>query len=340
MAKLKLIDKQTQIIVIGTSAGGLNALIKVVSQLQADFPAAILAVQHISADATGSVLLDSLNKKTSMQCLHAKNGTQLQTGHLYLAPSDHHLMLDEKGNILITKGAQENRSRPSIDPLFRSAAVAFGNRVIGILLTGYLDDGTAGLIVIKKCGGICIVQDPKDADYPDMPTNALNQVDVDYCLPLSEMGGLLYQLISRKLPKGKSAPRDVLVESKIATRVLSDLPSVNSLGDQVPFNCPGCGGVLWKMGKVGPDRYRCHTGHAYTSVTLLAEQTEKIEETMWTALRMFEERKNLLTTIARAGKGVSAKAAMERAKISQVHIDRIKAILTADDKGTEKDMPV
>jgi two-component system chemotaxis response regulator CheB len=339
MAALKKPGKINKVVVIGTSAGGLNAIKTLISQLQAGFEAPILVVQHISADATGNILLDALNKMGNLKCEHAVSGTKLQNGHLYLAPSDHHLMIDEDESLLVTKGAQENRSRPAIDPLFRSAAVAFSSKVIGIILTGYLDDGTAGMIAIKRCGGTCIVQDPLDAEYPDMPQNALNQLEPDYCLPLLEMGGLLYQLLAKKSVKQKAIPEDILIETKIAKRVLSDLPSVNAVGKQVPFNCPGCGGVLWEVDKGIVTRYRCHTGHAYTAASLLAEQTMKIEETMWTALRMFEERRNLMITMASEQRGASARSALERANISQVHIDRIKAILLSDDKGTTNDLP-
>lgn len=332
--------KPNFVVVIGTSAGGLAALVKLVSQLQADFPAPILVVQHISADATGNVILNTLNEHSKLKCTHAKNGEYPLAGHLYLAPSDHHLMLNEEGKILVTKGAQENRSRPAIDPLFRSSAVAFGNRVIAILLTGYLDDGTAGMKVIKRCGGVCIVQDPKDADYPAMPQNALNQVKVNYCLPISEMGGLLYQLIVRKVGHRKPIPKDILIEAKIAERVLSDLASVNALGQQVPFNCPGCGGVLWQVDKGLSLRFRCHTGHAYTAASLLAEQTKKIEETMWIALRMFEERRNLLTTMSTGQSGAVLKSSLERADSFEIHINRIKAILHADDKDATGDTPL
>lgn len=332
-------DPKSYIVVVGTSAGGLRALTKLVSQLQEGFAAPVLVVQHISADATGDVLLDALSRHSKLKCQHAENDMLLSPGELYLAPSDHHLMISGKGTILITKGAQENRSRPAIDPLFRSAAVAFRNRVIGVLLTGYLDDGTSGLKVIKRCGGTCIVQDPFDADYPDMPQNAINALKVDYCLPLAEMGGLLYELTAREAGEPGPIPEGVLIEAKIAERVLSDLPSVNSLGEQVPFNCPGCGGVLWKVDKDSSLRYRCHTGHAYTAASLLAEQTKKIEETMWTALRMFEERKNLLTTMSKGQNGAALQSSLERANLSQVHIDRIKAILLASDKGTNGDIP-
>jgi two-component system chemotaxis response regulator CheB len=330
----------SQVVVVGTSAGGLNALTQLLSQFREDFPAPILVVQHISADAAGSVLLDALKKETKLVCHYATKNSVLEPGNVYLAPSDHHLMIDGGLKILITKGATENRSRPAIDPLFRSAAVSFRNRVIGVLLTGYLDDGTAGLIAIQRCGGICIVQDPADADYPDMPQNALNQVTPNYILPISEMGGIIYELMSRKIGKPKSIPKDITIEAKIAERVLSDLPSVNALGQQVPFNCPNCGGVLWKTGKGKSLRYRCHTGHAYTAAALLAEQTSKIEETMWVALRMFEERKNLLTTIAKETTGASARSAAERAAMSDEHINRIKAILLSSEKGSSGDIPM
>lgn len=328
------------IVVVGTSAGGMKALIALVEQLPGDFPAPLLIVQHISADATGDALLNALNKIGKLKCIHAKHGEHIQSGHIYLAPSDHHLMIEKNGHLLVSKGAQENRSRPAIDPLFRSAAACFGNRTTGILLTGYLDDGTAGLIAIQRCGGVTIIQDPADADYPDMPKNALNQMKPDYCIPIVEIGGVLSILMTREPKKQPAIPEDILKEVKIAERVLSDLPSVNSLGEQVPFNCPGCGGVLWKMDKGPGLRYRCHTGHAYTATTLLTEQTMKIEETMWIALRMFEERKNLLTTIAKEKKGAVAKSANERAKMSQVHIDRIRAILLTDDKSSISDSPV
>ncbi|MEB2776413.1 chemotaxis protein CheB [Algoriphagus sp. D3-2-R+10] len=332
-------DKITQVVVVGTSAGGLSALKKLISQLPKDFPLPVLIVRHISPDATGNVLLDELNKLNTLKCQHAKSGNNLKPGYLYLAPSDHHLLIGENLKMLVTKGAHENRSRPAIDPLFRSAAVAFGAGVIGILLTGYLDDGTAGMKAIKRCGGTCIVQDPDEAEYPDMPRNALNNIKVDYSLPIAEMGALLHKIIPLKLKKQKSIPEDVLIEAKIAERVLSDLSSVNKLGDQVPFNCPGCGGVLWKVGKDSNLRFRCHTGHSYTAAFLLAEQTNKIEETMWTALRMFEEHKNLLTEIARGQQGAGSRSALERAQASQVHIDRIRAILKSADNDSGDDIP-
>jgi two-component system, chemotaxis family, protein-glutamate methylesterase/glutaminase len=137
----------------------------------------VLIVRHISPDATGNIVLDELNKLNTLKCQHAKSGNSLKPGYLYLAPSDHHLMIDRNLKMLVTKGAQENRSRPAIDPLFRSAAVAFGNGVVGILLTGNLDDGTAGMKAIKRCGGLCIVQDPDEA--ATLERAEMSQVHID-----------------------------------------------------------------------------------------------------------------------------------------------------------------
>jgi two-component system chemotaxis response regulator CheB len=335
--EIKPLDR---VVVIGASAGGVSALTKLISQLPADFPAPILIVMHISADATGNVLLDSLNATSKLKCIHAIDGLKASPSHVYIAPSDHHLLIDKDGKLMVTKGAQENRYRPGIDPLFRSTAVAYGNRAIGVVLTGYLDDGTAGLMAINRCGGICIVQDPADAEYPDMPKNVLSQLKTDYKLPISQMGAALISLLLDKAPKAVKIPSDIIREAEIAERVLSDLPSVNSLGVQVPFNCPGCGGVLWQINKGSFLRFRCHTGHSYTAKTLIAEQTKKIEETMWIALRMFEERRNLLTTFSKNQSGAAARFSLERANESQIHIDRIREILKSNDKGTTGDIPI
>lgn len=326
------------IVVVGTSAGGLDALARLVKQLPPGFPAAVFIVQHMSADSRGELLVRTLNNQRTLPCVQASHGERFRGGHIYLPPADHHLML-AKGKILVTKGAQENRSRPAIDPLFRSAAVAYGNRVIGLLLTGYLDDGSAGLVAIRRCGGTCVVQDPRDAAYPDMPQNALNQLTPDHCLPLAEMGALLAQLVLRKPGRRKPVPKDIAIEARIAERVLSDLPSVRALGEQVPFNCPGCGGVLWKVGGGKALRYRCHTGHAYTAAVLWAEQTEKIEETLWVALRMFEERRNLLLTMAATQSGAGQRSATERAQQSEMYIQRIRAMLQAGDDAGELPPP-
>jgi two-component system, chemotaxis family, protein-glutamate methylesterase/glutaminase len=319
--------KGRDIIVIGTSAGGLEALDALIGQLPTDIGAAIFIVQHMAPENRGGALLHRLQRHRAFECSIATDGEKFQHGRIYISPADYHLLV-KRDHVLVTKGARENRYRPGIDPLFRSAAATHGTRVIGVLLTGMLDDGTAGLIAIKKCGGVTVVQDPKDATYPDMPQSALNNLDVDYCLPISGMGKLLEKLANEHPGKGKRIAEDVKTEALIAERVLSDVAQVGGLGEQVPYNCPNCGGVLWQMDSAGILRYRCHTGHSFTASTLLTSQTEKIEETLWVSLRMFEERKNLLNNIAMKEPSASVKRSYyERARATQVHIERIRAIL-------------
>ncbi len=317
------------IIVVGTSAGGLEALDSLMRQLPADLPAAIFMVQHMSADSTAGALLSRLGGPGRFECKLAVNGEEFRSGVIYLAPADHHLLVKED-HVLVTKGARENRYRPGIDPLFRSAAVAHRAHVIGVLLTGMLDDGTAGLLAVKRCGGVAIVQDPDDAAYPEMPQSALNSVEVDHCVPVSEMGGLIERLVAQEPGKRVRVPEDIKTEAKIAERVLSDVEQVGGLGAQVPYNCPNCGGVLWEVGEGPPRRYRCHTGHSFTAAALLTSQTEKIEETLWVSLRMFEERKNLLNNMAATSATSLERSYREKVKEADLHIKRIREMLHAE----------
>ncbi|MBR2655336.1 MAG: chemotaxis protein CheB [Loktanella sp.] len=319
------------LIVIGASAGGLGALKQIVAQFSADLPAAVFIVTHMSPDTNSDALVRSLDGAGPLDCVHATDGQQFAAGTIYVAQPDRHMLI-EGGKIMLTKGARENRYRPAIDPLFRSAAVAHGNRVIGVILTGYLDDGTSGMAAIRRCGGVCIAQDPDDADHPDMPRSVIANVGVDHCLPVADLGALLSDLARATLGPRVPPPQDVVIEARIAQRVLSDLPSVEALGDQVAFNCPDCGGVLWQIKETDMLRYRCHTGHAFTSDVLLTVQSAKIEETLWTALRMFEERQNLMATMSARPDNTSAKVLTERAKDAQVHIGRIRAMLKANDQ--------
>jgi two-component system chemotaxis response regulator CheB len=329
--------KGRNIVVLGASAGGLEALDVLVGQLATDLPASIFIVQHMSAHNSGEPLLRRLTRHKAFKPKLAEDGDRFKPGRIYIAPPDSHLLV-KKDRMLVTKGARENRHRPGIDPLFRSAAVAHGARVVGVVLTGMLDDGTAGLMAISRCGGVTVVQDPEDATYSGMPVNALNNVDVDFCVPVAEMGALLTKLVHQPHGRSKAVPADIRTEAVIAERVLSDVSQVNGLGDQVPYNCPGCGGVLWEMRTPGQKRYRCHTGHSYTRPALLASQSEKIEEMLWISLRMFEERKNLLTSMAKASRGSTARnASRRRAQETQGYIDRIRGMLVEPGSDTPED---
>jgi two-component system chemotaxis response regulator CheB len=325
--------KPKRIVVIGTSAGGLEALKTLVVQLPAQLPAAVFIVQHMAPNGTAEVLAEALSEKGPLPCVVAQGNELIRAGHIYVAPADSHMLL-KRDRVIITKGARENRYRPAIDPLFRSAAVAYGTRVISVVLTGLLDDGTEGTAAVRRCGGVTIVQDPKDAAYADMPLSA-SHADVHHCVPLRQIGALIADLAKKAPPRRKSRiPTDVKTEAVIAERVLSDLNAVNRLGDQVPYNCPNCGGVLWSIEHSKTLRYRCHTGHSFTAATLLAEQSAKIEETLWITLRMLEERRNLLRTTRMRGQGTPSSRARE--KDTEVHIDRIRTLLVS---GLGKSMP-
>lgn len=315
---------------VGTSAGGMEALKELVAQLPSTFSAPVFIVQHMAASADAGVLAALLDKTGALRCTIAKNGERFEGGRIYVSPADNHLLIKKRA-MIVTKGARENRYRPAIDPLFRSAAVSHGPRVISVVLTGLLDDGTEGTSAVKRCGGTTVVQDPADATYPDMPQSAL-AVNVDHCIPLREMGVLLDRLVRAPSGKQRAIPEDIRVEAVIAERVVSDVHAVDSLGTQVPYNCPGCGGVLWEIEKSKTLRYRCHTGHSFTAASLLAEQSSKIEETLWITLRMLEERRNLLRSMRERGQGT--KSAIERQKDTEVHIERIRAILIEGGRAT------
>ncbi len=325
-----MVERSTspRVVVIGASAGGFAAITALAAQLPASFPAAVFVVLHIAPSFPAADFVDRLSRASAMPWRLPRDGERFRVGTGYIAPPDVHMLVKER-TVLVTKGARENRYRPAIDPLFRSAAVAHGSRVVGVVLTGMLDDGTAGLEAVDRCGGITVVQDPDDAAFPAMPQSALENVRVRHRSTLAEMGALLERLVRAKVPRSKRAPEDVAVEALIAERVVSDVHAAQVLGEQVPHNCPECGGVLWQMAKPKTLRYRCHVGHAFTAATLLETQSEKIEETLWITLRMLEERRNLATSIANKGAAPLSQRASARAREADAHIKRIRAMLGA-----------
>jgi two-component system, chemotaxis family, protein-glutamate methylesterase/glutaminase len=325
-SELRLVTKVQprgrDIVVVGASAGGLEALENLIAHLPGDLPAALFVVQHLAPDVSAAATLARLEKHPSFNPKLAEDGETFEIGKIYLAPPDRHLLVKED-SLVVRKGAFENRHRPAIDPLFRSAAVAHGPHVIGVILTGMLDDGANGLLAIQKCGGISIVQDPGEAAYPALPQNALANVDVDYCVSLPEIAPLLESLTRQPVEQGPAFPEIVVKEAQIAERVLTSVDQMEGLGALVPHTCPACGGNLWRIDDdEKASRYRCFTGHSFSLEALFEAQSEKIEETLWIALRMFEDRKSLLSSITGAH-------AAERAQEIQVHIDRIRTILLA-----------
>jgi two-component system chemotaxis response regulator CheB len=330
------------VIVVGASAGGLKALSELVAQLQADIDAAIFIVLHLSRTSISDFLMQHLQKHTALPCQIATEGASIKKGHIYIAAPNLHLLI-KKGNIILGRGPAENRWRPSIDVLFRSAAVAYSTRTIGIVLTGLLNDGTTGMLAIKRSGGTCVVQDPNEAEYPDMPLSVLDNMEADYCISLANMEEVISAIL-QTTPEERPAPDDVIIESQIAEKVVVDYDNVRQLGEKSIYACPDCGGGLWKISKGGEgqgkvDRYRCHIGHSYSEKDLVIKQEEIFESTLWTALRIMEERRNLLMKMqndhAKKGLATLAKSYKEKADDIQVHVDKMKEVLFASQKSAK-----
>ena len=277
------------IIVVGASAGGVEALRALVAGLPKEFPGTVFVVMHTAPDSPG-VLAQILDRAGPLPALNAANRERFRPGHVYVAPPDQHLLL-EPGAMRLTRGPKENRFRPAIDPLFRSAAQVYGPRVVGVILTGGLDDGVSGLWTIKRLGGLAVVQHPEEAYMPSMPLNAIAQVEVDHTLPLAEIPPLLARLASTTVAEqgGYDVPEDLEIEVKIAMEENALESGIGKLGSPSIFTCPECHGTLLQLKENGRTRYRCHTGHAFSADSLLAELTESVEETLWSAVRSIAE---------------------------------------------------
>jgi two-component system, chemotaxis family, protein-glutamate methylesterase/glutaminase len=275
------------IIVIGGSAGGVEALIRICGDLPAALPASVFVVQHVSPTSK-SVLPDLLSRAGPLPARHPVDGEPVRSGQIYVAPPDFHLLLRDD-HILLRRGPQENRTRPAIDPLFRSAAVTYGPRVIGVVLTGLLDDGAAGLVAVKRCGGVSVVQDPSDAQWPEMPRRAIERDHADHIVPIREMGALLNRLCRERAGPRVQVPSAMDIETRISAQEFSpgETPAV---GQPSRLSCPQCGGVLNEVPDEGTIRFRCQTGHAFTSEGLIGAQTDELERALELAARAHRDR--------------------------------------------------
>jgi two-component system, chemotaxis family, protein-glutamate methylesterase/glutaminase len=290
---------EVSIVVIGASAGGIAALRRLVSALSGHVNAAFFIVQHSGPDSPG-LLPKILQSATVLPVVHAVNKGTIIARRIYVAPPDYHLII-APGQVLVTGGPKEHFARPAVDPLFRSAALAYGPRVIGVILTGMLDDGTAGLWAVKQRGGIAVVQDPTEAEYPDMPSSALKHVSIDHCLPAAEIGALIDRLSRDARPRDGEhpMPKGLELETRIAKGEHVPTGAVLHLGEPSPFSCPECHGALMRLKDAGIIRFRCHTGHAYSFQSLLQDVNTEIEANLWSAIRTLEESTLLLDYLAK-----------------------------------------
>lgn len=285
-------------IVIGASTGGVEALMQIIRDLPADLPAAVLVVLHMPPQAS-SRLPQILSRAGALPATHPIDKEPIRPGHIYVARPDFHLLV-EKDRVRVVRGPRENRSRPAIDPLFRTAALSYGPRVVGVILTGALDDGTAGLWAIKQRGGIAVVQNPEDAFISSMPANALEYVDVDYCLPLSELPAVLARLAREpaEIEGAYPVPKDMEFESKLVASDPAAMDEDERPGVLSAFTCPECKGPLWELHDGKLVRFRCRQGHAYTADTMLNGQSEAVEDALWTALNILQENTQMLYKLA------------------------------------------
>jgi two-component system chemotaxis response regulator CheB len=286
------------IVVIGTSAGGIETLRELVAGLPADFPAPIVIVMHLSPESP-DVLPDILTRSGPLRAGLARNGERLAAGTIHVAPADRHLLV-EPGRLRLTRGPRENRFRPAIDPLFRSAAQVYGPRTIGVILSGNLDDGTAGLWAIKQLGGITIAQHPDTALFRSMPESAIRHVRMDYVTPLHDIPPLLARLASDTVPapvRPAASMPSLDVEVAIAAETNPLAAGLLDIGEPSTFTCPECHGVLLRMREADRIRFRCHTGHAFSPQSLIAEVIDRTDAALWNTVRAMQEGAMLLRTL-------------------------------------------
>jgi len=330
------------VLVIGGSAGALHPLKQILAGLNGKLHAAVFVVIHTAAEAPG--FLPAILKRVGrFDASYGANDQQIVTGRIYVAPPDHHLLI-ERSRLRISRGPRENGFRPAIDPLFRTAAEAYGPRVIGLLLSGGLNDGTIGLSLIKAAGGVAVVQTPDDASAPSMPESAVRHVPVDYVAPAAEIARILSKLMTAPLKKKSRRPSAVTGVGKMPDRaeVGTDLlhSGASSGGRLTVFTCPDCGGPLWEREESGLLRFRCHVGHAFTGEALVEGQSAAVEQAMWTALRALEEgaslRERLSTHAADRGMTKIASDYDEQAREFESRAAVIRRALVIDDETRDE----
>jgi two-component system, chemotaxis family, protein-glutamate methylesterase/glutaminase len=285
------------IVVIGASAGGVEALQRLCAALPADFPACVFIAQHLSPSAR-SMLPLLLDRVSPLRALAPVDGQTIEPGHIYVGGPDQHILIRE-GKILMRRGPFENRTRPAVNALFRSAAIHYGARTIGVVLTGLLDDGTDGLIAIKAAGGTSLVQDPEDAEWPSMPRNALQRDHVDHAAPLADLPALLVRLAQEEAGPSIPVPEEYLVEDRIAAQEFAVMePDIVTPGKPSHISCPDCGGVLNQIEAGDEIRYRCQVGHAFSGLGLAEAQSDELERALGVAVRTHRDRIRLFSQMS------------------------------------------
>lgn len=327
------------IVVIGASAGGVEALVALAEAFAADFAAPIVVVLHVPPNSP-SLLPEILGRRSKLRVKTAESGERYEPGTIYVAPPDRHVLIRD-GALELSHGPRENGSRPAADPLFRSAAISFASGSIGVVLSGNLDDGTAGLIAIKKAGGIAIVQNPQEALFPSMPASALRDVRVDYCLRLDEIATQLTRIVSEARPHDTAqAMGEIKRELRIAEMPSQELADDNRPGTPSPYSCPDCGGVLWQIDNGEFAHYRCRVGHAYSPDGMLRAKANELEEALWSAINALEESARLSRQLAdrstRYGHDWLAQRFLRRESEARERAEIIRQVVLRPNEETER----
>ncbi len=319
------------LIVIGGSAGSLAPLRAILSGLPADFDAIILCVQHLHAQ--GSSASRTLQSFLKIGAHTAEDRAQLHSGVAYFAPPDRHIVLEGE-TLRVVRGPRENNVRPSIDVLFRSAAVAYRSRVIAVLLSGTQSDGVLGLAAVQRCGGVTIVQSPAEATSPELPSNALRDLRPDHVSSALEIGALLERLCGTEAPAAPMVPPDLAMEARAAAAAMAAPDSLGpELGRPMHVTCPECDGPIWHLHSPGPANYMCEVGHGFSLESLLAGQSRSLERALWVAFRTLKERGVVLTELANSSRArgfeSSAGSFDQRRDELEEHAKAIHQVLTA-----------
>jgi len=327
------------LIVIGASAGGVEALQRIAAELPPNLPAAVLVVVHVPPHAI-SHLPEIIGRHGPLPAKHAVDGEPIEKGRIYVAPPNLHLQV-KPGAILLSRDVRVNRSRPAVDVLFQSAARVYGRRVIGVILSGMLDDGTWGLMAVKLRGGVAVVQDPADALFEGMPSSALGSVDADYVRPLAEIPALLAKLAGEPLPpidggeraveQSRLSPREIEHAEEIIRRDRVGQEQGERHGEPSVYSCPECGGVMWQLDEEAITRFQCHLGHAWSLQSLLVDQAEELEQALWHAVRSLTDKASLARQMIDRHRATLSEELLaryqEQADTARRHVETLKKLI-------------
>jgi len=323
------------VIVVGASAGGVSTLLELAAGLPEDINAVIGVVLHVGGNT--SLMPELLAARGPLPAVHAADGEPLVAGRVLVAPPDHHMMFTRDA-VRLTRGPRENHARPAIDPLFRSVALAWGPRAIGVVLTGALDDGTAGLAAIKASGGTAIVQDPRTAVEPSMPASAIANVAVDACLAVADIPAAFAARVGQvPADPGVAPPPGLVLENRIfegKQTMHETLQNLAAVARPSALTCPECGGGLWELKDTRPLRYRCHTGHGFSARTLESAQAELAEHSIWNSVRTLREREVLLRRLAgvaeATGDSLQAQIGRQQADLVREQAEQLSRLVKRD----------